>query len=132
MASIAQVIAAEAVDVMEKVAARPTNDLSTTAVEHAKPELQREIVKEVTAVVQHATNTEDHWWQKRSFWAAIISMLGVVAAPLAMEYFNIDIADPAMQEKIITGITTVAGLVTSYLAVRAGTAKKPLGQGGVP
>lgn len=75
--------------------------------------------------IQHATNTEEHWWQKRSRWSAIVSGIVVVAGPLLAKYgFNVT---PETQELVVTLCTTLGGMVAGYLAYRAGTATKPLG-----
>lgn len=77
--------------------------------------------------IQHATNTETHVWQKRSWWSAVVSGIFVVAAPLAA-YFGLDgYITPQTQELIVTLFTTIGGIVAGYLAYRAGTATKPLG-----
>lgn len=81
---------------------------------------------QIDAVVKHATNTEDHWYQKRSFWSAIISGVLVVATPIALRY-GLEIGEEEKEFAIGT-LTTIGGLWASYLAYRAGTAKKPLGQ----
>lgn len=71
--------------------------------------------------LQHLTNMEAKWYQKRSVWSAIIS--GVTPF-LAIAGFNLS---PEMGEWIAAGLGIAGGLVASYLARRAGTATKPLG-----
>jgi hypothetical protein len=78
-------------------------------------------------VLDHLTNSETHWWQKRSFLSSLVSIVGVVAMPLAAKYGldgylsqeNLDIA--------VEVLTKIAGVVAAYLAYRAGTATRPLG-----
>lgn len=106
-------------------AGEPSNDMSPQAVSDTAPALEAAITKAVEASpeVQHASNTE-HWWQKRSRWSAIVSIVLVIAAP-AFTYAGIDI-DPATKEFIVTSLTTLGSIVAGYLALRAGIATKPL------
>lgn len=71
--------------------------------------------------LQHLTNMETAWYQKRSNWSAIISGITPV---LAIAGFNLS---PEMGEYIAAGLGIVGGLWAAYLARRAGTATKPLG-----
>lgn len=116
-----------AVAAVQKVANRETNDMSAKAVSEASPALETAIKTAVANVpeIKTITNTEDHWYQKRSRWSAIISIGMTVAGPLLTK-FGLPI-DPSTQEWIATTLTTVGGLWASYLAYRAGTASKPLG-----
>lgn len=125
---IAAKVANSATAAVVNVSHKQDNQLSPAAVTDAKPEIKEAITNAIAnnPEFQHVTSTEP-FYQRRSFWSAVVSIVGVVAAPLVMRYFNVDIANPETQEKIISGIITVAGLVSSYLAYRAGTAKKPIG-----
>lgn len=71
--------------------------------------------------LQHLTNNEAAWYQKRSNWSAII---GGITPFLAIAGFNLS---PEMGEYIAAGLGIAGGLWASYLARRAGTATKPLG-----
>jgi hypothetical protein len=92
------------------------------------PPVEREVI--ATEIVQdalrdpalqHLTNSETHWYQKRSVWSAIIAAL---APLLALAGYNLS---PESGEYIAAFLGIVGGLVASYLAKRAGTATKPLG-----
>ncbi len=102
-----------------KVASDSTNNMSS------KDALEIADAIATNPVILNATNSEAHWWQKRSRWSAIVSAVAVIAAPLAIRY-GIDLS-PAVQEEIVHIITTIGGLVAGYLAYRAGIATKPLG-----
>jgi hypothetical protein len=71
--------------------------------------------------LQHLTNSETRWYQKRSVWSAIVSGLTPF---LAIAGWNLS---PEMGEYLAAGLGIAGGLVASYLAKRAGTATKPLG-----
>ena len=132
MSNLAKSIVSEATEIMEKVAEQPTNQLSATAVEEAKPQLKAAITPAVEAMVAHATNTESSIWQRRSFWSFLVSIVVGLAGPWIMENApGIDLS-PATQEAVATWMQQGALAVGGYLAIRAGIAKKPLGQGGVP
>ena len=93
--------------------------------------------KDVTAQLDHLQNTEAHWYQKRSRWAAIVA----VAAPIltiAAGFFGFTLT-AAQFAMLIDLLTTTGGAVSAvtlaggalwsaYLAVRAGIATKPLGE----
>lgn len=111
---------------VEKAAERP-NTLSATAIEESRRDIVVAVAKEVAPIIEHATNTEKHWVQKRTYWAAVVSLAATILAPMFSEYIpgvELLAADPANQEKIVTGIL---GIVSAYLSWRAGTAKKPIG-----
>lgn len=71
--------------------------------------------------LQHLTNNETSWYQKRSNWSAII---GGLAPILAIAGFNLS---PETGEYIAAALGVGGGLWAAYLARRAGTATKPLG-----
>jgi hypothetical protein len=98
----------------------------TVAVENAMKDDVKALQKEVDARIDHLTNNEGAWYQKRSFWSAIVSTGMVVLGPLLARY-GLPI-DPAWSDFVTTALTTVGGLWAAYLAVRAGTASKPLGE----
>jgi len=75
--------------------------------------------------IKNATNTEDHWYQKRSRWSAIISVAFAVVGPLLAKY-GLPL-DPALAESVATVMASIGGLWAGYLAYRAGVATKPLG-----
>lgn len=96
----------------------------------AAPSMQNVAAEQVATQVvnspeiKHLTNTEDHWWQKRSYWSAIISGVLVVATPLLVKVGF----DPGpYKDYVVDGLTTLGGLWAGYLAIRAGIASKPLG-----
>jgi hypothetical protein len=110
-----------------KTATSPTNDMSATAVADAKPELQANISAAIAAdpVVKNATNTEDHWWQKRSRWAMIISLALVVLNPVLQRY-GVAGVSPQTQDYIVTACTTLGNLAAAGMALWAGNAITPL------
>jgi hypothetical protein len=80
-------------------------------------EVKKEIVKQPE--FQHATNTEDHWWQKRTRWGGIFGTLAAVAGG------SVAVVPPEYQE--LAGL--VAGglsAIAAYLSNRAGTTTRPL------
>lgn len=110
-----------------EVAAEGPNTLSATAVEENRRLIVAEVAKEVNPIIQHATNTETNPLSKRTYWAAALSLLATLVSPYVAEYvpgLDLIIADPANQEKFLTAIF---GLMSVYMSIRAGTAKKPIG-----
>lgn len=79
---IIQSAARAAVQAVAETAASSTNAMSQAAVINASPELQRNVEQAIAAnpLVQNVTNTEPHWWMKRTNWAAIASTFGAVVA----------------------------------------------------
>jgi hypothetical protein len=119
------------VDVLDKEAAKTSTDITSDDVSKVAPKLEaevkKEIAKEVQPVIDHLTNNEAHWWQKRSFWSAIISVLGVILMPLAAKYGLEGYLEPENLETVVDTLTKLAGALAAYMAYRAGTAMKPLG-----
>lgn len=113
-----------------QTAASPRNDMSTAAVAEAKPELQANIAAAIAPVIANATNTEEHWWQKRTRWAVIVGVLFTVGAPWLVK-LGIPI-DAATKELAIGTLTTLGGLGAAWLSYRAGVATTPLGTPSVP
>ncbi len=116
--------------VLTKVAKSPNLSLQKKDVqavtEMVTKAVENKVMPEVDAQIAHQTNSEAHWYQKRSFWSAIVSGGMVVAGPLLARY-GLPI-DPLWTDFVVTTLTTVGGLWAGYLAVRAGTATKPLGE----
>lgn len=120
------------VTALAKEADKKSNTLTQTDVNKIAPQVTQKveevIKKEVQPIIDNATNNEAHWWQKRSFWSSIVSIVGVVAVPIAARYGlegyltqeNLDVA--------VDTLTKLSGVLAAYLAYRAGTALKPLGQ----
>lgn len=80
-----------------------------------------QIAKEVMDLpqIQHATNTERHWWQQRSKWASIFGTISTFATTGAA------FAPPQYQELALT-IAGSTSALAAYLGLRAGQATKPL------
>lgn len=116
--------------VLTKVAKSPNLSLQKKDVqavtEMVTKAVENKVMPEVDAQIAHQTNSEAHWYQKRSFWSAIVSGAMVVGGPLLARY-GLPI-DPLWTDFVVTTLTTVGGLWAGYLAVRAGTATKPLGE----
>lgn len=121
-----------ALDAVVVTADSNKNNIAPKSVDDARPELRANLTAKISAdpVVQNATNSETHWWQKRSRWSAIVSAIIVIAAPV-FTYAGIDI-NPETKEFIITILSTLGNLAAGYLALRAGIAVKPLFTGMVP
>ena len=110
-------------------AASPSNEMSSAAVAGAKQELQANIAAAIAAnpVVQNATNTETHWWQKRSNW----SWLAATAAGSAAA-FGI-VVDYLQNHTFINADGSINWIVIGFAvwsaraAFRAGRATTPLG-----
>lgn len=119
------VIAGVVATVLQAAAADPSKSLEHKDVRPITAAVATEVAKEVDARVRMATNTEAHWYQKRTVWAAIVSAGLTVAGPLLVRY-GITV-DDATKDFVTEIFTTVGGLWTMYLALRAGYAAKPLG-----
>lgn len=113
--------------VQKEAFANPAIPVHSEAPKAAANAVTTEVMKEIAQIpeVQHITNTETHWYQQRSKWSTIVSIVLVVATPMLAKYgFEVT---PERQEFIETVCVTGGGLWAAYLAYRAGTAKKPLG-----
>lgn len=86
------------------------------------------VSKEVQPIIDHLTNNEAHWYQKRSFWSAIVSIGGVVLLPIAAKFGLEGYLAPENHEMAVDALTKLSGALAAYLAYRAGTATKPLGE----
>lgn len=117
VSALTPIIAAAA----NRMAARNDNSLDG----RDAAEIAEVVTTELTAVVEHATNSETHWFQKRSYWSAIIAaatpLLGYAASRMGLAF------GAQEAELLSTMLYTFGGVIASYLAYRAGTAKKPLG-----
>lgn len=115
-----------AVTAVQQTAASSTNDMSSSAVVGATRELQKNIAVEISKdpILQHKLNAEPHWWQQRTKWAFIVSMLLVFLRP-ALHSAGYDISE-GMQEWVVTSLTTIGDLAAGLLALRAGQASKPM------
>lgn len=134
IASAAARAAAENVTkAVEAVAERPTNSMSSAAVDDAKPELTAAIKAaiEKTPEIQNALSTEAHWWQKRTVWSTIASGLAgaSVFAIAAADYMSKNVDDGGNFSWITLGFAAWAG----YSAWRAGRpGQVPLGTSRYP
>lgn len=119
--------AKEAMKAVTKEAAKSTNKLSEKAVADAAPALEVAMEKAIAAspAVQNATNTEAHFYQKRSFWATVgATGAGLTAAVAAFaDYMStrVDSNEP------LSYVTIAFALWAGYSAFRAGRAQAPLG-----
>lgn len=130
MANQNPAIAAAAKAAMEAVkttAEKDTNNVSIKSVTDAQPEMTKAIEKAVAAdpVVQNATNTEAHFWQKRTMWSMAISFALVALNPILQRY-GLPAVSPEWQEFAVTVCTTLANLAAGGLALWAGKATRPL------
>lgn len=108
-----------------QTAASENNSMSPVAVADAKPELQANIKAAIAPVIANATNTEAHWWQKRSMWSALASTAVVIGTVghAVFEYM----ATQNITDKGVTFSIVVGAVWAGYSAYRAGTAVVPLG-----
>lgn len=108
------------------------NNLHPKTIEDVAPALEAAIDKAIAAdpQVQNATNTETHFYQKRSFWATVgatgAGLTGAVAA--FADYMSTRVDDNSELSYVTIGFALWAG----YSAFRAGRAKVPLGAKPVP
>lgn len=113
---VIQSAARAAVQAVAETAASSTNAMSQAAVINASPELQRNVEQAIASnpLVQNVTNTEPHWWMKRTNWAAIAASLGAawtIAQP-AIAYMQAHTTN--------LGTTTSASAIGLALAVWSG------------
>lgn len=119
--------AKEAMKAVTAVAARDTNNIQPKSVADAAPALEKAIEAAIASspVVQNATNSEAHFWQKRSFWATVgATGAGLTAAVAAFaDYMStrVDSNEP------LSYVTIAFALWAGYSAFRAGRAQAPLG-----
>ena len=120
-AAVANAIGGAITNALNRANANPQTPTTISPVE--KSEIVQEATREAMQQpeLQHLTNNETAWYQKRSNWSAIIS---AVTPVLAIAGFNLS---PEMGEYIAAGLGVAGGLWAAYLARRAGTATKPLG-----
>lgn len=118
--------ASSAVEAVVATASSPSNKMSTPAVTAAEGELRENIERAIaeTPEVKHVTNTEDHFWQKRTFWAVVYSGASALfpATDAFLKYMN----NHAVDGKVTAG-TIFFAAIAGYAAARAGIAKVPLG-----
>lgn len=98
------------------------------AVENAVKGQVAVIEKEVNARIDHLTNNETHWYQKRSRWAAIIATAAPIVG-IGLKMIGVDFELGANEQVALTdALMAVGGIWAAYVAYRAGTATKPLGE----
>lgn len=118
-------------ETLQKEATKSSNNMTQTDVNKVAPQVEAKIKedlkKEVQPILDNLTNNEANWYQKRSFWSAIVSLGAVVITPIAANYGLDGYLDEKTLDMIVEGLTRVGGIVAAYLAYRAGTALKPLG-----
>lgn len=108
-----------------QTAASPTNEMSSDAVAGAHFELESNIKAAIAPVIANATNTEAHWWQKRSMWSTLAStavVVGTVGHAVFEFFATHDLSDKGLTFSIVAG-----AVWAGYSAYRAGTATTPLG-----
>jgi len=98
-----------------------------SAVVKAATDIAAPDLKEIQAQIDHATNNEAHWYQKRSFWSAIVQIGVIVLAPIAARYGLDGYMTPDNLDMVVSILTKGGAAWGAYLAIRAGTATKPLG-----
>lgn len=117
-----------AMNAVKVTAANPANPMSPDAVAMATPELKANIALAVTSdpVIQVATNTEAHWWQKRTMWSTLFT-LGSAAGAAYVAFTQFMVSHTVDDGTKSVSILTVAlGLWGAYTAFKAGVAKLPL------
>lgn len=79
---IIQAATQAAVTAVAMTATNPDNAMSTAAVLGAQSELKANIEQAIAAnpLVQNVTNTEPHWWMKRTNWATLAAGLGAIVS----------------------------------------------------
>lgn len=116
--------------ILDKNAAKDTVQMQPTDVAKVAPSVTK--VAEQTAadqlqpIIDHLTNNEAHWWQKRSFLSALVSLIGVVLLPIAANYGLEGYLSPENLNLAVGALEKLAAVSASYLAYRAGTAITPL------
>lgn len=117
-----------AMDAVTETAAKRDNNLSTPAVREAKPELIEAMTEAVAATpeVQHVTNTEDHWYQKRTSWAAIIGPACFIMG-MALKLTGYDYSFGLEEQGLLADALAALGVFVAAVFARwAGIATKPL------
>jgi Na+-transporting NADH:ubiquinone oxidoreductase subunit NqrC len=104
-------------DALQKQAAKSTASLEKRDV----PQVASAVVKEVNAVVEHATNNEP-WYQSRVTWGAIISIILPIAGTLGVATDTIN--PDELVALCVAGGTVVGGILTLY---GRWAARKPIG-----
>lgn len=98
---------------VQRVSLNPSTPLSPAEVPAVSQAIATEVAKSPT--VQHASNTEEHWYQKRTVWSALFAVFTPLVA--ALTGYTI----PAeFQEAVIVAIMAVGNAIAAYLAWRAG------------
>lgn len=113
---------------LAKAVARAAVNPATPIQPAEAPVVTAEVVKELqqSPEFQHVTNTETHWWQQRSKWAAIIGVATAVLTP-ALKLAGVNfILSPDLADAFASVLAAVGSAWAAYLAYRAGTAKRPL------
>lgn len=117
---------------LAKEADKKSNNMSQADVNKVAPQVTQKveeaIKKDIQPIVDNLTNSEANWWQKRSFWSSIVSLVGVVAIPIAARYGLEGYLSQENLDVAVDTLTKLSGVLSAYLAYRAGTALKPLGQ----
>lgn len=110
-----------------QTAASPNNDMSGAAVAAAQPELRASIEAALAPVIQNLTNTEPHFWMKRTFWSQVgsgLAVLSFIATPV-VNYLESHTTSGG--SSTITAVGLLAAVWAGYAAYRAGHATTPLG-----
>lgn len=110
-------------------AAKPTNTIPSKSVADAAPALEAAITKAIAAdpVVQNATNSEAHWWQKRSNWSWLAATAAGSAAALGIVIDYLQTHTFLKGDGSINWIVIGFALWSARAAFRAGRATVPLG-----
>jgi len=104
---------------LEKVAKRPSTDMTKADVPKAAPVVVEELQKEVQAQAEHQLDAEPHW-QSRNIWG---SLVGIVTAAEQIRVYWTDGVPQTVQEWLIPVGIIVAALTPLYSRF---IAKKPL------
>lgn len=121
---LASVIAKKGVEfvvekALDKVAKKPTTDMTKTDVPKAAPVVVDELKDEVQARAEHQLDAEPHW-QSRNLWA---SLVGIVTAAEQIRVYWTDGVPQTVQEWLIPAGIIVTALTPLYSRF---VAKKPL------
>lgn len=119
---VIQAAAQAAVNAVTATAASPTNDMSTAAVVGANRELGANIEQAIAAspLVQNVTNTEPHFWMKRTFWSALYASGTAVCTIMAPVILYLQAHTTSTGATTISGIGLALAFAGGYSAWKAG------------
>lgn len=116
-----QIVFDSVIDAISTINANPR-----VPIEIKDPRVVEQLAQAVTKKVEQAPEVKhqastEKWWQKRSNWSWIVSV--ILAPTLGLAGYTLSAEH---QEWIALGLFYAGNLISGYLARRAGTATKPL------